>query len=289
MSLHRNSDGSLTALGRFGRSLGLGRLLYHCYHRPLWYFRRRLVPDRPVEVPLFGMRFHMPSPRQFDCFREIYRHGVWEPEVTQAFRDLLRPGMSVALIGADVGYYVLLAASLNATVKIFAVEPFPEHFKTLEQNVRENGLTTVRLFNIAVGSSDGTARLVNPGTESRLDRSSDATGVEVPVRRLDDVLGAELAAGQSIDFVQIDVEGAELDVLKGMEALLGRDHPILLIELHGPYLPKFGTSKPEVLRWLADRGYRATWLAMEALDDPGFSHAVFTPNPRDGQRPEGRP
>ena len=82
MTLHRKSDGSLTLLGRAGRSLGLGRVLYHVYYRPLWHFRRRWVPDRPVEVPLFGLRFHMPSPRRFDCFRGIYLDGVWEPAVT---------------------------------------------------------------------------------------------------------------------------------------------------------------------------------------------------------------
>lgn len=289
MTLHRNPDGTLTRLGRVGRTIGLGRLLYYCYHRPLQHVRRRLVPDRPVEVPLFGMRFHMPSPRQFDCFREIYLHGVWEPEVTQAVREFVRPGMTVALVGADVGYYVLLAASLNLTGTIFAVEPFPEHFRTLEQNVRENGLTAVRLLNIAAGSSDGTARLVNPGTESRLDRSGGVDGIEVVVRRLDDVLAAELHSGQSLDFVQINVEGAELDVLKGMETVIARDRPTLLIELHGPYLPRFGTSKPEVLQWLADRGYRAIWLAMEALDDLGFSHALFIPPLRNSNRPEGQP
>jgi FkbM family methyltransferase len=280
MTLQRKSDGSLTLLGRIGRSIGLGRLLYSAYHRPRMVFSRRRMPDTEVEVPLFGMRFHMPAPRQFDCFREIYLHGVWEPEMTRAVREIVRPGMNVALVGADVGYYVLQVASLNPTGAIFAIEPFPAHFRILEKNVRDNDLTGVRLLNIAAGSADGTARLVNPGTESRLDRSDAAGGVEVPVRRLDDVLAPELTAGRKLDVVQIDVEGAELDVLKGMETLIARDRPTLLIELHGPYLPNFGASKTEVLQWLADRGYQARWLAMEALQDPGFSHAVFTPGGR---------
>jgi FkbM family methyltransferase len=280
MTLSRNRDGSLNLFGRLGRSLGLGRLLYHVYHRPRMEFSRRRVPDTEVEVPLFGMRFHMPAPRQFDCFREIYLRGVWEPEVTRAVSDIVRPGMNVALVGADVGYYVLQVASLNPTGTIFAIEPFPEHFRILERNVRENGLTGVRLLNIAAGSVEGTAHLVNPGTESRLDQSDSAVGVEVPVGRLDDVLGPELTAGRKLDLVQIDVEGAELEVLKGMETLIARDRPALLIEVHGPYLPKFGTSKAEVLRWLSDHGYKASWLAMEALEDAGFSHALCTPEGR---------
>ncbi len=279
MPLHRKPDGSLNLLGRMGRALGVGRLLLRCYYVPLGHLRRRRLPDRPVEVPLFGLRFHMPSPRRFDCFGQIYLDGTWEPEVTRAVRDLVRPGMNVALVGADVGYYVLLVASLNRTGTVFAVEPFPDHFRLLERNVRDNGLTNVRLYLIAAGTKEGTARLVNPGTESRIDSSAggDGAGFDVPVRRLDDALPPDLPPGGRLDLVQIDVEGAELDVLRGMERLLERDRPVLLIELHGPYLPRFGTSKPEVLRWLADRGYRARWLGMESLDDPGFSHAVFTP------------
>jgi FkbM family methyltransferase len=250
------------------------------------------VPDRPVEVPLFGLQFHMPSPRQFDCFREIYLHGVWEPEVTRAVRDLVRPGMNVVLVGADVGYYVLLAAALNRTGRVFAFEPFPAHFAVLERNVRANGLDNVRLFNAAAGREEQTAELVNPGTESRLDlpgaagSDSDhntATGerVTVPVRPLDAALTPLLPPGAKLDFVQIDVEGAEWEVLCGMEQLILRDHPMLLVELHGPLLPRFGTTKVDFLRWVADRGYAAQWVAGEALDHPGYSHVLFSAPPPD--------
>jgi FkbM family methyltransferase len=283
MNLYRNTDGSLTALGRAGRSLGLGRLLYHCYYRPLWRLRRRRVPDRPVEVPLFGLRFHMPSPRQFDCFRGIYLDGVWEPAVTRAVREIVRPGMNVALVGADVGYYVLLVASLNRTGRIFAVEPFPAHFAILERNVRDNGLDNVRLLNIAAGRCEQTAELVNPGTESRLDLSGNGASagqrVSVPVKPLDAVITPELPNGGKLDFVQIDVEGAEGEVLRGLEQLLARDKPALLVEVHGPLLPRFGTTKADLLRWLADRGYEARWVDGEGMADPGYSHILFTARP----------
>jgi FkbM family methyltransferase len=281
----RRSDGSLTLLGRIGRSLGLGRLLYHCYYRPLWRLRRRRVPDRPVEVPLFGLRFHMPSPRRFDCFRGIYLDGVWEPAVTRAVRDIVRPGMNVALIGADVGYYVLLVASLNRTGRILAVEPFPAHFAILERNVRDNRLDNVKLFNIAAGRDERTAELVNPGTESRLDLDGGTTStgerITVPVRPLATVLTPEIPPGQKLDLVEIDIEGAEWDALLGLEPLLLRDRPTILVELHGPLLPNFGTTKADFLRWMADRGYSVRWVDGEALEEPGYSHVLFTARPPD--------
>jgi FkbM family methyltransferase len=284
MLSQRKDDGSLTLLGRMGRSLGLGRLLYHCYYRPLGNLRRRNVPDRQVEVPLFGLRFHMPSPKRFDCFRGIYLDGVWEPAVTEAVRGVVRPGMNVALIGADVGYYVLLTASLNRTGRIFAVEPFPTHFAILEKNVRDNHLDNVKLLNIAAGRDERTAELVNPGTESRLDlNSSGGSGerVSVPVRPLATVLTPDIPPGQKLDFIQIDIEGAEWDALAGLEPLLVRDKPAILVELHGPLLPKFGTTKPEFLRWMADLGYSARWIDGEALHEPGYSHVLFTARPSD--------
>jgi hypothetical protein len=61
-----------------------------------------------------------------------------------------------------------------------------------------------------------------------------------------------------------------------MEKLLLRDKPTLLVELHGPLLPRFGTTKPDFLQWLAARGYDAQWLDGEGLADPGYSHVVFT-------------
>src|SRR5262249_31934393 len=143
-----------------------------------------------------------------------------------------------------------------------------------------NGLAHVRLHCLAAGAGNGTARLVNPGTESRIELSegpAQGQAIEVPIRSLDEVFAGELRPGEKLDLVQIDVEGAEFEVLKGLERTIARDRPLLLIELHGPLLPKFGSSKAEVLDWLARRGYEAHWIAMEALDDPGFSFAVFRP------------
>jgi hypothetical protein len=263
MPPRRKTDGTLTLLGRVGRALGLGRLAYQCFYRPTELLRRLRVPDRSVDVPLFGMKFHMPSPRRAVCFQEIYLHGVWAPAVTQVVRDLVKPGMIVAVVGAGIGYYVLLVASVNPTGRIFAVEPSAECFAVLERNVRENGLSNVRSFQIAAGRREKT------------------TGQE---RRLDDVLIPDLPPGGRLDFVQIDVGGAERDVICGMEQLLARDRPNLLVALHGPLLPSFGTTKTEFLRWLADRGYESRWIDGEGLDGPGTSHALFTPKP-----PSSRP
>jgi hypothetical protein len=94
------------------------------------------------------------------------------------------------------------------------------------------------------------------------------------VHPLDAVLTPEIPPGGKLDIVQIDVEGAEWEVLRGMENLLTRDRPTLLIELHGPLLPRFGTTKADFLRWLGDRDYDIRWVGGEAINDPGYTHIL---------------
>src|SRR5262249_32425901 len=150
----------------------------------------------------------------------------------------LEPGMTVLDIGAHHGLYTLLASKRvghNGTVVGF--EPSERERCRLHRHLRWNRCKNVRVLPCALGSENGSADFyVVQGQEDfcnslRIPSVPEAVqSVEVQVRRLDDVLD-ELQL-RRIDFVKIDVEGAEREVLAGAERLLKRKpRPVLLVEV----------------------------------------------------------
>jgi FkbM family methyltransferase len=134
-------------------------------------------------------------------------------------------------IGAAAGYYTLLAASLvGSGGSIVACEPFPGNRRFLQAHVRRNGLGNVRVLSCAVADRNGTANF-GGGTGSGTSRLQADGAIEVSVRRLDDLAAEHDLAPHH---VKIDVEGAELDVLRGGEQTFREHQPTIFLSTHGP-------------------------------------------------------
>lgn len=279
MFRRRTATGQLTGWGKTIRSLGLGRLLYQLYHRPLAFVRRQFLPARPVTIDLFGYRLTVPPPKANFCHAQIYAARLWEPEVTSAVKHLVKPGMNVVDVGADIGYYVLLFASLNGNGFIWAFEPFLPNLSLLSETVRKNNLSKVRLFPFGLGDREESISPIaaNPTKSGQIMAPSEPP-TTMDIKVFDDLLPTIEPRPSRIDFVLIDVEGAEMNVLLGMKRTIQCDRPLLLIELHGPLLPEFGYTKAGLVDWLMRQRYRAQWLAGEAIEDEGFTHALFVPD-----------
>jgi len=171
----------------------------------------------------------------------------------------VRPGMVVADIGANVGLYTyLLARCVGERGLVYAFEPNPALFASLEENCRTNAVANVRLHNVALGAKDDTLTLMrarfNSG-DSRLSRreaSPKSGGVSVPVRPLDALL-----AGQPLDFIKIDVQGWELEVFRGMRGLLAGSRPLrIYFEFWPAGLRPAGSDPAELLAFLRQHGFR---------------------------------
>jgi FkbM family methyltransferase len=197
--------------------------------------------------------------------------GTYEREVVSALLEVVKPGWIVFDIGAHVGYFTLLLAKLvGLKGRVVAFEPFPENFQTLEENVRLNGARNIVLERSAVAATSGMASLRSNDSNRQTFTASlvhGQPGSEVKVVSLDDY-----AAGQreQIDFVMMDVEGAEADVLMGMRSILRRNLPLLLIELHG--FDSTGQSHPAL------QELRAMNYSFRFLDAPGAqAHILARP------------
>jgi FkbM family methyltransferase len=144
-------------------------------------------------------------------------------------RSLLRPGLRMADVGANIGYYLLLAeGAVGPSGTIACFEPEPDNVAELRRNIAANRLQNVQVFPVAVGDTEGTVSLrsgINSGVAA--DGSGDLT---VSMCRLDDALASP------VDFVKIDVEGFEGQVLAGARRLLRDDRPVLFVEIHPGFL-----------------------------------------------------
>lgn len=192
----------------------------------------------------------------------------YEREVAEVFRRLLRPGMAVLDIGANIGYFTMLSASLvGADGYVLAIEPNPDNARLLEASRRENGFTQVTVAQVAAAPTTGLLVLHashSNATTSSLPAGADANAVlgarTVPCLRPD----ALVPQGRRIDLVKIDVEGAEYAALRGCTELLARDRPVIISEFSPGMLPGIsGIGGPEYLRWLIGQSYRLSIIHLD--------------------------
>jgi FkbM family methyltransferase len=168
-----------------------------------------------------------------------YVLGTTEPEVQAALDMLLRPGMTVYDIGANVGFHAIAAARrIGPDAKVVCFEALPDNAKRIEYNAASNKLANVQVIAAALGKSEGeaafwTSRQPTWGKLASVGKKPDkfAKEVNVSLRRLDSVVDELKLPAPTL--IKMDVEGSEIDVLEGARQTLERHHPILLIEAHG--------------------------------------------------------
>ena len=180
----------------------------------------------------------------------------------QFVEGFLQPGMTFLDIGANQGYYTLLSSQkVGPRGKVLAFEPSPREIRRLKLHLWLNRCKNVEVLASALGATEGTTELhVVLGSESGCnslrppDVSQPTALLPVPVERLDDVLKARRIA--RVDFIKLDVEGAELSVLQGARELLRRaPRPVILSEVQDIRTKPWGYEAREVILSLCELGY----------------------------------
>jgi FkbM family methyltransferase len=183
--------------------------------------------------------------------------------------NFLRPGMTVLDIGAHHGLYSLLSSKcVGRRGKVIAFEASPRECRRLGQHVRVNGCSNVRIEPGAAGSEAGMADLhvvdgsCDWGNSLRTPTVSEPTyKVRVEVRTIDSVL--ESLGIFRVDFIKLDVEGAELSVLHGASRLLSStSRPAILVEVQDLRTAPWGYLSRDIVQFLTSVGYR--WYALAA-------------------------
>jgi FkbM family methyltransferase len=199
--------------------------------------------DRPQVVALteVGFRDELPPLQMEVVPREmmnqaIFLYGTFEISETRLVQSLLRPGMTFIDVGANIGYYTLIAARLvGETGLVHCFEPNDPMRLKLEANIRRNGFGNVVVHAEAVARETGEVEFyastwdANQGTSSILPGSGRGAMQKVRSVSLDDFVAS--LAGRRVDLVKMDIEGAELIAIEGGRRVLGAtDAPPLIFE-----------------------------------------------------------
>ncbi len=188
-------------------------------------------------------------------------HGYWlgsyEYQKSLAFEDIIQENTVLYDIGANVGYFSLLAAVLTGSQgQVYAFEPLPRNVDFLKQHIALNCLDNIEVIEAAVSDREGQAAFAL-GASTAMGHIGEIGEIEVDLVSLDALL--DRGEIKPPDTIKIDVEGAEFEVLQGARNLLSRYRPILFLDTHQREAHK------KAIQLLSDLGYQFTILDGKTL------------------------
>lgn len=229
----------------------LRRTIYNKWVEDLFYPRgfSRKINGQIIKLPFRFSKFY-PS--------------IYETEKTEFIRQHCRSGSTTIDIGAHIGVFsFFLAKQVGEKGKVISFEPSPFTYTVLTQTVRLNGLENIvdTRRQVVSGSREEVTFYINQGSDISNANSmsvknitdAEAKAVKVPSMLLDDFL--QDGSIGDLSFIKIDAEGAELDILEGGKALIGRFKPFMTLEVHPKSFMDPVEVQTEIFNLLAGLGY----------------------------------
>lgn len=231
--------------------------LIRSHPHPLRFVVSRILLRLNVALPVTSIFSHDPLVR-ISLTANPIAHNSWltdtEPMEVEVFKKYIASQAIVFDIGSNVGTHALLAAKLAQAGHVYAFEPGENAFAALQKNIDLNKVENITCFNVAVSDRDAQWNLVQPGRSDEQSFLAPANEGAPVIRtvRLDDLMKEHHVS--YIDFMKIDVEGAELLVLRSLGDLLTGVHTIFLENL--PHaMERFGYTHAELYAFLTQNGF----------------------------------
>lgn len=252
--------------------------------------RRLLLEAMPPEVLLMTLKFddHVVTVHPREAIgRRVFAEGHYDRDRVEAVLTILdaeglipEAGMTVVEIGANIGTQALYFSLSGRVARILAIEPDPRNLALLRRNIEENGLASrVSVVECAIGSADSEGLLYrtagNHGASSLFPREGAADSVHVAIRPLSTILAENAIAQDTVDFIWMDIEGAEPQACASIEGLLRRQVPMMM-----EFSPSiYGPEAAEAFIRLLGRYYRRCLR----FDGEGVTPVRIADLPRNGR------
>ncbi len=222
-------------------------------------------PDEYFDFPFIGGNIYLNVKESRMMLARAL--GIYEPDKTQTICSLLKPGQTFIDVGCNKGDFSLLAAKIvGEGGSVLAFEPEPDNCQWIEKSIKLNNYENIKLFQLALADKNEDAQLYlgeKSGWHSLVSNPGNAqkSTIKVKKRTLDSIF--DEAGNTRVDIIKIDVEGAEMEVLRGASVMF-KNNPELtvLLDLH----PHMGVNPVEVCDFLTEKGFNI--LNMKAPHPP---------------------
>lgn len=219
----------------------------------LWRVKSKLFFDSVTEVSIEGntAEFITKTRKEYSRFEDL----MGEEPVIKDLLSEISPGDVFYDIGANVGMYTCFAGKNDDSGMVFAFEPHPKNADRLMQNLKLNNVSA-NIKRVALSNESGTAQLeIQESGETGVGSHSLATGETVHTTEIQTVRGDDITdVEKSPAVLKIDVEGAEMEVLHGLEESIS-DSRVIYCEIHPELLPEFGSQSKDVFSYFDRNGY----------------------------------
>jgi FkbM family methyltransferase len=224
--------------------------------------------DVDLMIPLQGHQFRVPA-AELSLVPHLLNARIWEPHLTRYLRLNLNPTDIFMDVGANLGYFTIICAPLVR--RLVAFEPVSTTYNYCKANIALNGLENVELYQYGLWNEDATTYI---GVDSSnlmaasmsLEKSPPYVEAICCVS-LDSMIRRGKLDIPRLDVIKMDIEGAEVLALKGMEQTIMQFRPKILMELNRPALWRFGKTVDDVWDWFRSISYKiAAFKHWEEID-----------------------
>lgn len=286
--------GAIRSFERATRSWNIRRLAGKALRRLFPNFRPRVIIARmsgnDIPVSVFGYTMYVDG-KDLCLAPALMEDGVWEPELTSFMLRTLRPGMTMVDIGANIGYFsILAAAKVGEGGRVFAFEPGKRNVELMEKNITANGFRNIIVMRAAVTAVSGKTMLYTSDLDYGDHRSYPVEYERVYTRGVpigERVRGREVVDTISLDeyfrnipgninFIKMDIEGAEYPALQGMKEILRKNKNVVVLTEFWPAGMALAKTDPtEFLREVRSLGLETHLLSPNDVPRPATDTEIF--------------
>ena len=232
-------------------------------HGGLWlfiiYLAHRITGKTIVYKDVLGSKMKL-NIAYGGVHSELFLHSIREEVATKYFMHKLNKNMTVVDIGANIGYYALLEA--RTCKKVYAIEPAPNNYQSLIENIKLNNYQNIETSMIAIGDKEGDIQFKLSKTPNWHKIAVNGNGdITVPITTLDKFL-----KGKKVDIIRMDVEGYEANILEGMGDIMKNNHLLMFIETHNDLMAGYGKSLRLFYELLARYNYYLNYSVIQGKE-----------------------